>query len=121
MTIRYTKFRAFMKSCLKCGLIAGILVASLISSIVIESRMVYANTATATPGSAVSTTKLTITPLKTGDLFKYLISTTAISPLPVTGGPLPTGTTLYTSGNDISGVDVTTNKYIDVYEVGGGR
>ncbi|TGE32644.1 hypothetical protein [Desulfosporosinus sp. Sb-LF] len=117
MTVLYAKLRVLIKPCLNWGLVVGILVTSLISSLVIDSKRADANTATATPGSAAVTTKLTLTPLKKGDTFQYLINTAAISTLPVTGGTLPTGTTIYTSGNDITGVDV--DKYIDVYEVDG--
>ena len=118
MTVQYSKFRVFMKSWLKWGLVAGILVASLISSIVIESKMAYANAATVVPGSTLLTTKLTLTPLKKGDTFQYLISTTVLSHLPVTGGNLPTGTTSST-GSAIISVDPTISNYIDVYEVDG--
>ncbi|WP_407313076.1 hypothetical protein [Desulfosporosinus sp. SB140] len=110
------QFRISMKSWLKLILVAFILVTSLASCILIGSKAAYANT-TAAPGSAPLTTKITVTPLKKGDTFQVLISASAITTLPVTGGDLPTGTTAYTSGSDLTGVDATTNKYVDVYEV----
>jgi hypothetical protein len=73
-------------------------------------------TATATPGSVDNTTKVTAT-AGAGNTLAYKVSTTSISTPLV--GDTPTGTTSYTSGADITGVDRDTNKYLGIYELDG--
>ena len=86
-------------------------------------------TATAAPGSAVDTTKVTATIIAgTQDTLAYKFSSSPIS-IPTLGTPVTLATTspavadsiyayAYTSADrDITGVDTTNNKYLAIYEL----
>jgi hypothetical protein len=68
-------------------------------------------------GTAAGSTNLTLAPNVTGDTFKVVVASTKLATLPVLGGTVPTTGTLYTSATDLTGVDETTNKYVDIYEL----
>ena len=114
-----------IKSWLKLGLVVCSIFALFILSIAILPKMVDASvitaptisTTTVAPGTVVGSTKMTLTPNQKGDTFKYKVGDAALTPLPVIGAALPNGTADYTAGSDITGVDATTNKYVDIYEI----
>lgn len=77
-------------------------------------------TASVAAGNATGTTAVTATASGT-NILAVEVSDSAI-PTPNVGDAAPTGngvTNPYTSGDDISGVDATTNKYVGVYELDG--
>jgi hypothetical protein len=104
----------FKKLCLRSGIV---LCAVTTIGLITKYEIVDADSLKISPGTVAGSTKLTVTPLKSGDKFDIVKSSTALTTLPVQGATLPGGATAYTSGSDITGVDPTTNKYIDVYEV----
>ncbi|WP_052246091.1 cell wall-binding repeat-containing protein [Clostridium tyrobutyricum] len=74
--------------------------------------------ATAAQGTATGSTAITATLPSGANGFKYKVGTSATA-APKIGDALPAGTTSYSSGNDIAGVDDSTNKYVDLYAVDG--
>ena len=67
-------------------------------------------------GSVSNSTKVSLN--SSSNTFKYVIRSSALGSIPaVAGTTVPNGAVTYTSGNDITGVDPTTNKYLDIYEV----
>jgi len=85
---------------------------------------VFPSAPTAQPGTAAGSTSVSFNPLVTpaaGNHLVVKVSPSAIA-TPNVGDAAPAGTGVidpYTGGNDITGVDATTNKYIGVYEVTG--
>ncbi|GEM_PF-742544 len=73
---------------------------------------------TAGPGTQSGTTKVTGVTAGSGNELKVLVTSGSTSK-PNVGDTVPSGASSYTAGNDISGVDATTNKYVAVYEVDG--
>jgi hypothetical protein len=71
------------------------------------------------PGSQALSTKVTLTANTKGDTFAYIVGS-APGAIPQEGSTVPTSAIGYTSGADITGVDTTTNRYLDLYEVSGG-
>ncbi len=70
------------------------------------------------PGTQSGTTKVTGVTAGSGNELKVLVTSSSTSK-PNVGDTVPSGASSYTAGNDISGVDATTNKYVAVYEVDG--
>ncbi len=69
---------------------------------------------TAVAGSVYHTTTLTVTP-GAGNTIQYAVSTSVYTAPKI--GASVTGLTTYTAGSNIAGVDATTKKYLNVYEV----
>ncbi|ADY57465.1 hypothetical protein Sgly_3199 [Syntrophobotulus glycolicus DSM 8271] len=109
--------RYIVKPWLKKSIVISLLI--ILINISMGGKVAEAATSTLAPGSVAGTTKVTLTPLVKGDTFRYVISNTALGSLPLVGETVPGGAVAYTSGEDISGIDETTNKYLDVYEVDG--
>ncbi|MFB9278576.1 putative Ig domain-containing protein [Cohnella cellulosilytica] len=76
----------------------------------------FGTTPTAQPGAQPGTTKVTGVAAGDGNQLKVLV-TSGSTPKPNVGDAVPSGASSYTAGNDISGVDATTNKHIALYEV----
>jgi len=73
----------------------------------------------AEPGVATGTTKLpSVTLGKVGNKLKLRVTSAPIAPesRPYVWDDVPAGAVAYTIGDDISGVDATTNKYVELYE-----
>lgn len=72
--------------------------------------------ATFAEGTAEGSTKATITDMVgAGNHFAYKVATAAVTKPNV--GDVIDGTVTYTSGNDITGVDASSNKYLGLYEL----
>ena len=91
-------------------------VASLQGPVVPTAAPDFASTLAAQPGTQNGTTKLTgITP-EIGNKLKFQVNS-ASTPRPNVDDAAPMNAGTYTIGDDITGVDATTNKYVTLYEV----
>lgn len=70
-------------------------------------------------GSGIDKIKMALTPNSAGDDFSIVISTSAIDQTPSVGDTVPDGSSNYVSLNDIEGLDISVNNYVDIYEVDG--
>ncbi|RIE02500.1 hypothetical protein [Cohnella faecalis] len=77
---------------------------------------------TIAPGLSEGSTKLTVVPAKAGNIFKFEVRSVG-DPVPtIVRGALPPGSVnLVNSGSEIGTLDPITKKFIDLYELAGGK
>lgn len=76
----------------------------------------FRTTLTAQPGTEIGSTQLTGVSAGAGNRLELQVSSSQLA-TPNVGDGAPMGTSPYTIGSDITGVDTETNKYIGLYEI----
>ena len=114
--------RSLLKQIRKIAYGAIVVVLCLLSVGLIDPTPAYANTLapditslSVISGVEVGTVRLVGLPMNPGDSLFVAVNSTS-QPRPSLDYPVPSNASPYVEGTDISGVDQTTNRYLDVYE-----